>query len=116
VILFSGMKLLNNANGFVAALQHCVQGDVSEVVDASAAPGRFFVSAVACPPDSPPRYLDLGGSAVCSAGMRASNSRMPDGAPASGNRYLVEAARQEVEACGLAIADADTLRSCWADI
>jgi uncharacterized protein (DUF849 family) len=34
------------------------------------------------------------------------NLFLPDGAPASGNRYLVEAARQAIGARGLAVADA----------
>jgi hypothetical protein len=41
---------------------------------------------------------------------------MPDNAPAAGNQDLVAAARQAVEACGLAVADADTLRTRWAGI
>jgi len=41
---------------------------------------------------------------------------LPNGTVASGNQDLVAAARHAVEACGLAIADADTLRSRWTDI
>jgi hypothetical protein len=41
---------------------------------------------------------------------------MPDNAPAARHQDLVAAARQAVEACGLAVADADTLRTRWAGI
>jgi len=41
------------------------------------------------------------------------NLFLPDGALASGNQDLVAAARQAIEACGLNVADADTLRSRW---
>lgn len=43
------------------------------------------------------------------------NLFLPDGALASGNQDLVAATRRAVEACGLAIADADALRSQWSD-
>jgi uncharacterized protein (DUF849 family) len=41
------------------------------------------------------------------------NLFLPDGAPASGNQDLVAATRRAVEACGLTLADADTLRGQW---
>lgn len=44
------------------------------------------------------------------------NPFLPDGALASGNQDLVAATKQAIEACGLAVTDADTLRVHWADI
>lgn len=44
------------------------------------------------------------------------NFFLPDGALASGNQDLVAATRQAIEACGLAVADADTLRSQWMSV
>ncbi|MDX8470094.1 3-keto-5-aminohexanoate cleavage protein [Mesorhizobium sp. VK23B] len=41
------------------------------------------------------------------------NLFLPDGTVARGNQDLVAATRQAIEACGLAVADADTLRSQW---
>jgi hypothetical protein len=52
--------------------------------------------------------------------MRVSDSRtiflMPDNAPAAGNQDLAAAPRQTVAACGLAVADAGTLRTRRAGI
>ncbi|KUM24167.1 class III aminotransferase [Mesorhizobium loti] len=42
------------------------------------------------------------------------NLFLPDGKLASGNQDLVAATKRAVEACGLALADADTLRGQWA--
>lgn len=42
------------------------------------------------------------------------NLFLPDGSLASGNQDLVAATRRVVEACGLSLADADTLRRQWA--
>ncbi|WP_245517133.1 MULTISPECIES: 3-keto-5-aminohexanoate cleavage protein [unclassified Mesorhizobium] len=42
------------------------------------------------------------------------NLFLPDGALASGNHELVAATRRAVQTCGLALADADTLRGQWA--
>ncbi|MFD2054357.1 3-keto-5-aminohexanoate cleavage protein [Mesorhizobium calcicola] len=44
------------------------------------------------------------------------NLFLPDGTLASGNQDLIAATKRAVEACGLAIADADALRGDWADI
>ncbi|MDX8443370.1 3-keto-5-aminohexanoate cleavage protein [Mesorhizobium australafricanum] len=41
------------------------------------------------------------------------NLFLPNGALASGNQDLVAATRRAVEACGLSLANADTLRSQW---
>ena len=41
------------------------------------------------------------------------NLLLPNGAPASGNQELVAATRQAIEACGLTVASADTLRGQW---
>lgn len=41
------------------------------------------------------------------------NLFLPNGTPAFGNQDLVAAAKRAVEACGLPLADADTLRNQW---
>ncbi|QKD05334.1 hypothetical protein EB235_30775 [Mesorhizobium loti R88b] len=44
------------------------------------------------------------------------NLFLPDGALASGNQDLVAATKHAIGACGLTIADADTLRVRWSGI
>ncbi|TPJ57343.1 3-keto-5-aminohexanoate cleavage protein [Mesorhizobium sp. B2-7-1] len=53
----------------------------------------------------------LGGH--CRVGFE-NNLFLPGGALASGNGDLIAATRRALEACGLAVADADALRSQWA--